>query len=305
MERRPLLFCRVAFCQDLKYSKIDSFLHKEAERMITLHLTDSVIKSLSRHELQILKFIYDHAEQAAEMTIRQLAHEAGYSPATVMRFCRKLGYTGFSELKYAIRTEMREQTSAEPPQYKNFSTQLILNKIRAQVEGTANLITEEQLLQAYRYFDSGCPIYLWGPGGLTSLLTDYFEMMLFSAGRQNVYKAVSSRVMEHILRSSPYGMVILISASGVFGQTVRLARLAQMNGVPILSITPYEENAIADCSTVSFRFFTEQRENRGAEFTSRLPIFYVIHTIITSYLVYKQNRETLGPEERKEGGECL
>ena len=293
MERRPLLFCRVAFCQDLKYSKIDSFLHKEAERMITLHLTDSVIKTLSRNELQILKFIYDHAEQAAEMTIRQLAHEAGYSPATVMRFCRKLGYTGFSELKYAIRTEMRSHNSPSAAEYKNFSTQLILNKISSLVEGTASLITEEQLLQAYRYFDSNCPIYLWAPGGLTSILADYFEMMLFSAGRQNVYKAESTRVMEHILHSGQCGAAILISASGTFAPTVRMARIAQMNNVPIISITPYTDNAIADCATVSFRFFTEQREKRGAEYTSRLPIFYVIQSIVTSYLNYKQTRQEL------------
>ena len=56
----------------------------------------------------------------------------------------------------------------------------------------------------------------------------------------------------------------------------------------ILTITPYTNNVVADLGTISFRFFTNQRENRGAEFTSRLPVFYVIHIIIRCYLQYKR-----------------
>ena len=61
-----------------------------------------------------------------------------------------------------------------------------------------------------------------------------------------------------------------------------------MNGIPVFSITPYTSNEIADLSAVSFRFFTDQRENLGAEYTSRLPIFFIIHTIIQCYLKYKE-----------------
>ena len=42
---------------------------------------------------------------------------------------------------------------------------------------------------------------------------------------------------------------------------------------------------------MNFRFFANQRENLGAEFTSRLPIFFVINTIIQCYLRFKDQRE--------------
>ena len=48
----------------------------------------------------------------------------------------------------------------------------------------------------------------------------------------------------------------------------------------------------AGLGTINFRFFTNQRENQGAEFTSRLPVFYVIHMIIRSYLEYKRLGDT-------------
>jgi DNA-binding MurR/RpiR family transcriptional regulator len=59
-----------------------------------------------------------------------------------------------------------------------------------------------------------------------------------------------------------------------------------------LTISPYTSNALADLGTINFRFFTNQRENQGAEFTSRLPVFYVIHMIIRSYLEYKRLGDT-------------
>ena len=152
-----------------------------------------------------------------------------------------------------------------------------------------SLIQEEQLYQVFLYFDSNCPIYLWAPGGITAILIGYFEKLLFSIGRQKVYKINSSKLGEHILQNiSSESVLVLISTTGDFSVTVKLAKLARINNIPIISITPYTTNTIADLATVNFRFFTDQRENRGAEFTSRLPIFFVIHLIIRTYLQYKQ-----------------
>lgn len=99
-------------------------------------------------------------------------------------------------------------------------------------------------------------------------------------------------MFEHILRSRPReSLLILISTSGRYETTIRLAKIAQADGIPILSITPYTENEIAELADVNFRFFANQRENLGAEFTSRLPIFFVINTIIQCYLRFKDQRE--------------
>ena len=35
--------------------------------MVTLHLDDAVIKSLSNNELNILKFVYEHGEDVPDM----------------------------------------------------------------------------------------------------------------------------------------------------------------------------------------------------------------------------------------------
>lgn len=96
-------------------------------------------------------------------------------------------------------------------------------------------------------------------------------------------------MFEHILRSRTGPcLLILISTSGKYPTTIRLGKIAQVNNIPILSITPYANNEVAELADVNFRFFSNERENLGAEFTSRLPVFFVINTIIQCYLRYKE-----------------
>ena len=45
--------------------------------MVTLHLDDTVIKSLSNNELNILKFVYEHGEDVPDMSL-SLIHIYGF-----------------------------------------------------------------------------------------------------------------------------------------------------------------------------------------------------------------------------------
>lgn len=258
--------------------------------MVNLHLTNAVIKNLTRNELDILQFIYKNPQQIPDMSIQTFAAAVSYSTATVLRFCKKLGYSGFAELKYTLRQQTNELSCVTINTAENATnTACLLDTLSQEIESTARLIQDEQLYQTFRFLDSDCSFYLWAPGGVTSILTDYFEKLLFSIGRQKVYKIDAFRIGEHILHHLPAkALLILISITGDFTPTKNLAKLAHMNDIPVLSITPCTNNAIAAFSTIHFHFFTNQRENCGAEFTSRLPAFYVIQLIVRAYLQYLQ-----------------
>ena len=268
--------------------------------MINLPLSDETIQSLSRHELNVLKYVYEHTESVLDLSIRELSERVSYSPATVLRFCKKLGYSGFAEFKYALRAARRESGGQEAAPFPKpaRSSDLMIDLLNSNIQATAGLIQEGQLLRTFRFFDSPMPIYIWSPGGITDTTGEYLERLLLSTGRQSVYRIESARLFSHLINTvGKDSLMVLISTSGTFGNTIRIGKLAQMKGLPILSITPYTSNEIADLSTVSFRFFTDQRENLGAEYTSRLPIFFTIHTIIQCYIRYREERES-----RQEGG---
>lgn len=258
--------------------------------MILLRLNDQIIKSLSGPELAILKYAYENTETLLDMNIREFAAHTACSPATVLRFCKKLGYSGYAEFKYALRAEQRERGTKDTHAGNEhaFTAGVYIDTMRSNLEATAKLIREEHLNQVFQYLDSSCPIFLWSPGGLTSVAVEYFEKLLLSIGRQEVYLIESVKMFQHILSGCPReSLLVLISASGKYPPTIRLGKIAQANGIPILSVTPYTSNEAAELADTNFRFFTDQRENLGAEFTSRLPIFFVIQMIIKCYLRYK------------------
>ena len=274
---------------------------KKEDFMFPLQLNDQIIQSLSKNELKILQYVYGHSSETCEMSIHEFSRVISYSPATVLRFCRKLGFSGFAEFKYALRTNASRQPDQESvdsaskklPTSISMERQVMISAMFNNISGTSHLISQDLLERTFAFFDSDCPIYIFSPAGITEIPCDYFEKLLFSIGRQNVYRTASARMCEHLLYSvNRKALLILVSTSGNFGPTERLARIASTNNIPILAITPYSSNSIASLADISYRFFTDQRENNGAEFTSRLPIFYIICAIINCYLDYIGDRET-------------
>ena len=262
--------------------------------MIILNLDDNTIKSLSTNELAVLRYVYDNIHAVCDMSIQEMAKNVSYSTSTILRFCKKLGFSGFSEFKYALKGEIKSAHLPKEIPSDTLNHKVIVDTMCSDVEATSHLLSEDLLDTSFRYLDSDLPIYLWMPGGLTSVLVDYLEKLLFAIGRQNVYTIDSSKTANHIIRNlDANNILFVISTTGSFAPTLKLVKLANMNNMPVISITPYTDNTIANLSTVNFRFFANQRENKGAENTSRLPIFYTIDMIIRNYINHKELRDSL------------
>lgn len=58
--------------------------------------------SLSPSEQRVGDFVQKHPERVVVASIQALAHECGTSDATVLRFCRSLGYSGYQDFKSSL-----------------------------------------------------------------------------------------------------------------------------------------------------------------------------------------------------------
>lgn len=52
---------------------------------------------LSRAEQRVARWVLEHPKQAANATLAEVSAECGASEPTVIRFCRRLGVSGFRE----------------------------------------------------------------------------------------------------------------------------------------------------------------------------------------------------------------
>src|SRR3954451_15795379 len=63
--------------------------------------------------LRVAQVVLEDPRVVLDLPINELAERAGTSPATVTRFCRQIGYTGYIALRMAVATELG-RTSARP-----------------------------------------------------------------------------------------------------------------------------------------------------------------------------------------------
>ena len=95
-------------------------------------------KELTKSEVKLANYIASHAEQVIYDTIKSLAIASDTSDATIIRLCKKLGFSGFSKLKIYLAQESISQnklaaTSADSNFYIESANLLIdsINKTKS------------------------------------------------------------------------------------------------------------------------------------------------------------------------------
>src|SRR5689334_4506184 len=76
-----------------------------ADRSPTTVRARGLLPDLSPAERRVAQVILDEAATAAHLTISDLADRAGSSETTVIRFCRAMGFGGYSELRLTLAAE--------------------------------------------------------------------------------------------------------------------------------------------------------------------------------------------------------
>ncbi|NLA99253.1 MAG: MurR/RpiR family transcriptional regulator, partial [Spirochaetales bacterium] len=61
--------------------------------------------TLSAKEKKIADFILEHPKESVNPSIEELAERIGISESTMVRFARKLGYTGYQRFRIALARE--------------------------------------------------------------------------------------------------------------------------------------------------------------------------------------------------------
>lgn len=77
---------------------------RELARRVMNHKT-----RLSKNDRQIVEYLREHPERIAFLTSAAVSREVGVSQAAVVRFARRLGYTGFKQLRDEARRELRDE----------------------------------------------------------------------------------------------------------------------------------------------------------------------------------------------------
>lgn len=95
------------------------------EELITKHQ-----KALGDLDKTILRYVLDNKKEVQQLGITELATATYTSKSTVLRLVRKLGFAGFSEFKYFLKTSTKELNQLQRC-LLIYSSQISLKRSRA------------------------------------------------------------------------------------------------------------------------------------------------------------------------------
>src|SRR5262245_47781987 len=72
-------------------------------------------EQMSAIERRIADFILDNAQLLRDYSSQQLANALGISQSSVVKFCQKLGFKGYPDLKYSVGEAIARADSGDAP----------------------------------------------------------------------------------------------------------------------------------------------------------------------------------------------
>ena len=91
-----------------------------------LEFTYSQVESLNKTEAYVCNYVVKNTKKVLNESIRELANDTHVSMATVMRFCKKMGCEGFTELEYRWKESEEMQETKEDNVADQFGYHCIL-----------------------------------------------------------------------------------------------------------------------------------------------------------------------------------
>lgn len=229
---------------------------------------------LNDTEDDIVDYIQNHKKDIKQLSIQKMANELFIAPNSVMRLSKKLGYSGFAELKFSIQNETR-------PQNKTMSRQL-MELLPRNIVKTLDIIDETQVERAASIMRKARCCIFAGVGDST-----YFCELLGKNLRCIDYQVQYYQQIHDMIYAVEHGnsedALIIISARGVNDRLVKLAQRGKEIGMEVISITHMCENPLAKEATHNLYFWGEDRTVQGYNVTDRTGLMLLVRLLSEAF----------------------
>lgn len=220
----------------------------------------------------IIEYILTNEENISNISIQKMASDLFIASNAIMRLAKKLGYSGFSEMKFSLSKESLAQDSKYGIYFE------MIEKIPYNIAKTVDIIDNSTLyIVVKKILTSTCCMFA-GVGD-----SIYFcEMMAKNIKCLNMkaeYYIHLHEMFYFISKCKETDIIIIISASGKTDRICELALEAKKRKASVISITHLCENPLADIADVNLYFWGENRNVNGYNVTDRSGLMVLLRIL--------------------------
>ena len=249
-------------------------------------LVNNHLRELSQTDLIVWRYISNHRKECCYVSIYDLAYICNVSRTTVLRFAKKLGLDGFSDLKMILKME-NSQTREKP-------TMDIADAAAKMCHELGEEIGKQNFLYANRMLYKAKRVFVYSSGHVQRNIANEL-MRLFIMDEKYIINIKGRDEMRGVVaRAKPDDLFIVISLSGETASVVEYAQQLHANQIPLISLTRLKSNSLSRLATESlYVTICNMPYACGAEKTyeSMLGFFLLVEIWFLSYSQFLSEQE--------------
>lgn len=194
---------------------------------------------LTPQQRVIADFVLDNLQELPFLSVPQMADRTGTSEATVVRFCQRIGYSGYSDLKMALVDDLRADGTSGSAAGSNADSVLaaMANLEKLNIDRTLESIDQAtfgrvaaQLFKADHTFTFGL--------GISACLASFATYLLTEHGLRSTCLATGyTSPLEQLVVLRPSDTLLVFSLPPYSKPTLAVLSEARDRGIPTIVVT--------------------------------------------------------------------
>lgn len=258
-------------------------------------------ESLSPAEAQVRDAIIADPRAALSQTVYELAESAYTSPSTVSRLCKRVGISGYANLRLMLAEEVNhlealeldclDTTTIEPDDSPSRVIEKLTNISIKTIQETHELVDVDSLALAVDLISKASIVDFYGVGASMLVALDA-ESKFTRVGKCSIVHQHYDRQKVQAINSDDTHVGLIFSYSGESPEMRVIARILKDNGTPIISVTKSDKNSVSRLATC--RLFVTARESlrRAGAMASRSAQLYMVDLLYTLFITSDYDRLT-------------
>lgn len=187
------------------------------------------------NEKYVCHYLSSHYELCVKKTIEEFAADCNVSKTLLVRFAKKIGLSGYSELKARIKIEMQE---------KDAGVEGLLQTMTDSYHKMMDDFIHKDLFSLFQKIYSSERVFVYGSGSSQARAASEMKRIFLPIKEIiNLYGHDLLYALENIV--TPKDLVIIISLSGESDLVVELAKSMKTKQVSTVSVTGLHSNTLA------------------------------------------------------------
>ncbi|MCC5889825.1 MAG: MurR/RpiR family transcriptional regulator [Alkalibacterium sp.] len=246
--------------------------------------------TFSEKENLMADYLLKHPNQIIHGTINQIADELNIADSTVFRFCKRLGYKGYQDMKISLAAETTyNKGNIHELVHENDDEKTILEKIFyfniKTLEDTLKVIDDEDFIKAVKSILDARRIEFFGFGGSNIIALDGYHKFIRTG------LSVNAQIDSHMQLMSASQLkegdvAILISHTGQSKDILDILDTVKENNVFTIGITGFTQSPLSQAVDIPIYTLSEETDFRSEALASRIAQLSILDALFVNLMMY-------------------